>query len=332
MTTLGELGGGFSLGTAMSESGDVVGYGTTGQSSEVPFDYSASSATMYRLTDLITAADAADWNWDYATPTGVNSSGQICLSVNASGTSGPAEAVRVSLVFDASGNVMPGQGTVSVVSPSGYQANDINEFGDVAGYGNGRAFIAWSDTGFEEIPDTVGGATAGASAINLLGELTGASLNSDGALRAFIYSAPNMTDLGIIESSGSDNESAANDLNDAGIVVGYASAGKKRGSPVSHAFLYDGTMHDLGTLGGASSSAYSVNNQGTVVGYSQKADGTSAYFLHTDDLGMVELAPLITNLPEGAEFVVVEINDGGQILGNVYYGAGIAEPCLLTPN
>jgi probable HAF family extracellular repeat protein len=63
-----------------------------------------------------------------------------------------------------------------------------------------------------------------------------------------------VTDLGTLSAS---------DLNNAGQVVGQA--GTTDG--FNHAFLWDnGTMIDLGTLGGTNSGAYGINDLGQVVG------------------------------------------------------------------
>lgn len=68
--------------------------------------------------------------------------------------------------------------------------------------------------------------------------------------------------------------SAATDLNDAGVVVGYSEIGAAGGS---HAFVWTagGGMTDLGTLGGALSTAYAVNNSFEIVG---SASGAGAPF------------------------------------------------------
>jgi probable HAF family extracellular repeat protein len=52
------------------------------------------------------------------------------------------------------------------------------------------------------------------------------------------------------------------------------------GGPADHAFLWrDGTMLDLGTLGGEFSEAMEVNNRGVVVGNSETASGTLRPFV-----------------------------------------------------
>jgi probable HAF family extracellular repeat protein len=60
----------------------------------------------------------------------------------------------------------------------------------------------------------------------------------------------------------------------------------------SHAFLFaNGTMTDLGTLGGNSSLAYDINNNGQIVGWAHTAAGTQHAFLHANgqmtDLGLL---------------------------------------------
>ncbi|MBI2844791.1 MAG: hypothetical protein HYX78_15465 [Armatimonadetes bacterium] len=86
-------------------------------------------------------------------------------------------------------------------------------------------------------------------------------------------------------------------------IVGYFISGDRQ----NHAFLYDGELSDLGTLGGGSA-AYGINEKGQIVGYSESADGLRHAFLFDGtmhDLGTLDGRPTI---PQG-------INESGEIVG-----------------
>jgi probable HAF family extracellular repeat protein len=124
-------------------------------------------------------------------------------------------------------------------------------------------------------------------------------------------------------------------LNDHDEIVGYRTV---PGSPsptsmdaIFHAFDYrDGQMSDLGTLGGATSQAYAINNQGQIVGASEvNALGTEHGFVYENG-SLFDL----NNLVAGANGWVIEradaINDGGEIVGYATQG-GVLHAFLLTP-
>ena len=108
---------------------------------------------------------------------------------------------------------------------------------------------------------------------------------------------------------------SATGINSSGDVVGFS------GTPTGdHAFLWhNGTMTDLGTLGGSCcSTAYGINDSGTVVGVSGAYSDTP--FVYTSNSGMVRLGPFYPlTLNE-----VDAINGTGQIVGQ---GQDFNVPC-----
>jgi probable HAF family extracellular repeat protein len=117
-------------------------------------------------------------------------------------------------------------------------------------------------------------------------------------------------DLGALPSGSS---TAAQGINDSGKVVGNGSVNDANPEGADeHAFLYsDGTMSDLGTLGGHQSLANDINNADKVVGYSSvSGDAAQHAFLYSDgtmsDLG---------TLPGYSESFAMGINDSGKVVG-----------------
>jgi len=105
----------------------------------------------------------------------------------------------------------------------------------------------------------------------------------------------------------------ANDLNEAGQVVGYATNGANRG----RAFFYDaGVMTDLGTLGGQIANAAAINETGQVVGWASINQSLSHGFLW-DGGALIDLEPSST-----ANSTAEDINDAGEVVGIRNYWQG----------
>jgi len=157
-----------------------------------------------------------------------------------------------------------------------------------------------------------GGINSVANAISPSGLITGWADDSSGN-EVFMYStAHGLVDIGNLGGPG-----AGTAINDAGQVAGYSYV---NGGTTHHAFLYSGgIMHDLGTLGGANSSASGISAAGWVVGAADTSTGTDA-FLSMNGV-MYDLNSLLVNA-EGIDLTsAVTINDNGQILANGPNGA-----------
>jgi probable HAF family extracellular repeat protein len=91
--------------------------------------------------------------------------------------------------------------------------------------------------------------------------------------------------------------------------VGYSNISPDPNSPV-HAFVFaEGSMRDLGTLGGDNSVATGINDSGQVVGYSETSTGSDSpihAFVFADG-AMRDLGTL-----SGINSVATGINNSGQ--------------------
>ena len=131
--------------------------------------------------------------------------------------------------------------------------------------------------------------------INNLGQVVGSTVaNHNGA----IWTNGAIEDLGDYWPHG---------INDLGEVVGSYGWGN------FHAFMYDdGAMTDLGPIGTATFSlAFSVNNQGQVVGWAANSDGISHAFIWDNGSGIVDLGTF-----GGILSLAYDINDYGQVVGS----------------
>jgi len=183
----------------------------------------------------------------------------------------------------------------------------VNAAGQVVGTSQQQAF-EWDNGTLTNLGALVGSASY-ASWINDAGDVLGAMALCNIAVtecegRAVLWRRGNPIPLTL-----GGNRSRPAGLNAAGQAVGEASLpvapGEPPGSSDVHAFLWqDGTMTDLGTLGGHSSSATGINAQGQVVGFAATAD--DAIHAVRWDHGTS------TDLGEGR---ACAINSAGQIVG-----------------
>jgi probable HAF family extracellular repeat protein len=193
--------------------------------------------------------------------------------------------------------------------------NDINDAGTIVGVaqtnaitGN-RGFVATgtSTTALSILPGGDPEQSAGAIAINNVGQVAGLSPASGGGSHAVIWSAGGVIqDLGTL--GGTNSQSL--DINDAGMVIG---SSQTTGNAATDFFLWSsgGGMVDLNTtVNSAITSVVEINATGQIIG-TYITGGASHAFLYTPGIGLRDLGTLggTTSAPTG-------LNDNGDVVGS----------------
>ena len=256
MEDLGTLGGDESWGFAINDAGQVLG-----EADIAHRVWHAVRATPGQpMEDLGTLG--GDESWGFA----INDAGQ------ATGYARTADG-RARAFLATPGQPMEDLGTLGGEESLG---RDINAVGQVTGWAQGlgysHAFRATPGQPMEDL-GTVGEVSSSGEAINDAGQVAGVLEGPDAA---FLYSDGSMKAIGTF---GGPN-TAVYDINELGHVVGMSEA--VRGceetrrdyrQPPSclewwgRAFVYrDGTMTNLGTLGGIHSVGFAINDVGQVAG------------------------------------------------------------------
>ena len=184
-------------------------------------------------------------------------------------------------------------------------ATGINDSGEVVGIAyssanpNNEVGFKWnSQTGMQTID---GAATVGG--INAKSDIAGMSLG----MHATIFFASGNIDLGTL-----GDFSLAGAVNNQGHAVGYSPLVAKG---AVHAFFYNGTMQDLGTLqAGSNTNATSVNDSDLVVGDSNLA-GNSLAFVWSATTGMQDLNSLISPDSGWVLVTATSVDQDGNIVG-----------------
>jgi probable HAF family extracellular repeat protein len=183
--------------------------------------------------------------------------------------------------------------------------------------------VLWNNGQIVNLGTLEGGYESLANGVNSGGQVVGESLNTvpdpflfGFQVRAFLWQNGAMQDLGTL---GTGTDAFAYYINERGQVAGTSftntTINPVTGTPTQDPFLWEnGTLTDLGTLGGTSGQPNALNNKGQVVGDSNLAGDliTDAFLWEggkLKDLG---------TLPGGIGSSAIWINDTGQIVGGSF--------------
>ena len=215
-----------------------------------------------------------------------------------------------------SGVIRHADGTFTAPSAPGttLRTESINDVGQATGYGSGFAGVNdgffFDGTTASYLGDLGGYPNITQPwGINNHGHVVGQTTLNRPVLGwldvAFLYDGTQMIDLGSTVLGG---RSSAEDINDAGQIVGYH---ETAGSVHGEAYIYDGTtVTDLGTLGGSSSYAHAVNELGEVTGFvNYGTAGTTGFYYDGTTTHALDL------LAGGNRGYGADINDAGLIVG-----------------
>jgi probable HAF family extracellular repeat protein len=333
-TDLGVLGGPDAHAWTLNSVGQVTGHADTSPDSGTRgfhaflWTPSTPNGTTGSMVDLGTLRGELN-----SAGNGINGSGVVV------GTSLPADMATSSPILD--------HGTMVDLGSFGGSdgaAYGINASWQVVGSSKDRSN---ADHAFLWAPDRIG-ATRGhmidlgipqgaaatvAYAINAGGTVTGVILDADYYAHAFVWkpTTPNGTVgtmIALVEPTGAIG-SAAQAINAGGVIAGSVEL-----AGGSHPFIYDSTMHDLGTLvGGHNAWAYSINSSGVVVGWGDTAVRSNDHAFIFAKGTMTDLNKLLPGSVKSSHVILTTatgINDLGQITG-VATVDGHAHGYLLTP-
>ena len=275
ITSLGTLGGDFSVATDITDIGHVAGFSTTASGETHAFYWDGT--TMHDVGVLPLGDRSVAW--------AANERGRV-VGV-ATTRAGPSDPLLFhAFVWDFATKDTKGIRDIGTLGGTTSQARAVNRRGEVAGYAYTsdqvrHAFFwdGWTMKDLGTLDPSETDNESEAVAINKWGDVVGSAEGPPGTGREhpFIWNASHgMRDLGtlgLIINGQLVPDGHANAINNLMEVVGDYGVENSCSAPGGcNAFFWDGVLHDLGRLGDRDSEAVDLNNRGQIVGSSQTPD------------------------------------------------------------
>lgn len=278
-------------------------------------------------------------------PLPAGADGAICWGVSESGeVTGDLRnggAILGAFRRSAAGSITLLPGFVGGTAPGQRRGEDINDLGQIVGYGalpaNGqqRGALWQADNTITNLGDLPGAWDGAAYSINNDGVVAGYSSALEHVrYRGCRYDAANgLLDLGTL--GGFSSDAAA--VNEAGVIVGTSHTGPTSATdnyPRFHAFRWsEGVMTDLGVYPGDNHShGLAINNQGDIVGAGKISIFST--FVRALLWRNGQVIDLNTRIPAGSGWHLrhaYAINDSGWITCDGSYLGGGSRAVLLVP-
>src|SRR5919202_1756487 len=288
--------------------------------------FSASNADVtfyYAITDLGTLGSDP-----FAFPVAINNAGQVVgFTRSRSGVfPGPPRSGNHTFLWQ--NGAMTDLGSLGGENGSS-RGYGINDLGQVVGYsylasntnsGSSEAFL-WQSGTMTGLGNLIGGYSNTAHRINNAGQIAGVLRNTSGSFTydGFLLQNGNVTQLSNIYPY---------DMNNQGQIVGDIGADIGVGHDERAGLWQNGTITDLGTLGGSYSYAWGINDEGTVVGEAATTGADHAFVYKNS-----QMSDLNNFLPANSGWELLgamDINDNGQIVAIGLFN-GQKRGVLLTP-
>jgi probable HAF family extracellular repeat protein len=196
-------------------------------------------------------------------------------------------------------------------------ANAINDRGQIVGEsetatGEVHAFL-WERGSMKDLGKP--GETSSAHGINNEGVIVGAMFAKNVRGGAVVWKDGGSQYLGDLGPSGSGSTAMA--INNEGEIAGVSSGFAPKGGGLVRAVIWqNGTIRDIGTLGGLHSTANALNNRGEVVGWAELADQVTAAFFWRE--GVMHQLGILPNglVAPGNGTQAAAVNDQSQVVGS----------------